>query len=96
MKIIANAGQATSTATESFKLSREGKYSEAQKLLTEANKYIGEAVKEHLAVVKLERTGLQLEFNLLFMHAEAQLTSAQTVILLANELVNVYRSINKD
>lgn len=95
MKIIAASGIATSMAVESFKFSKNGKYAEASQLLSDANKSLGEAIDEHLLIIKAQKSGVEFKNNILILHAEAQMTSCQTMIIMANEIINVYEEIHK-
>lgn len=91
--IITSAGGAKSSAMEGLHAAKAGKFDEAAKKLKEANKEIGEAAHMHFDVIQAEAAGEQLEFKVLFLHAEDQLLTTQTLILMAEEMVDMWKEI---
>lgn len=93
MGIITEAGVAKSLAMEAIFHAKKGQMKEADAKLDEANKTIGKASHLHFEVIQEEAKGNQLEFKVLFLHAEDQLLTTQTLILLAKEFVDVYKKM---
>lgn len=93
--IITSAGTAKSDAMEALYAAKEGNFKEAEEKLAQANKEIGEAAHMHFDVIQKEAQGEQLVFKVLFMHAEDQLLTTQTLILLVGELIDLHKEIKK-
>ena len=92
-KMITEVGGAKSSAMEGLYAAKDGKFDEAATKLKEANVQIASASHIHMDVITKEAQGEQLEFKVLFMHAEDQLLSTQTLILLVEELVELHKRI---
>ncbi len=92
MMLITHAGTAKSCALEAINLAEEGKFPEANKLIEEAEASYIEAAKEHRSALEAEQTG-ELKLSLLLMHAEDQLLSAETVIILAKKFISLYNKV---
>ncbi|ATZ18915.1 PTS system, cellobiose-specific IIA component [Williamsoniiplasma somnilux] len=93
-QIIAFAGEAKGHAMNAIYLAKQGKYSEADELLEKAEQSMIIAEKTHMDVVSAEAGGEKLVFPVLFVHAEDQLLTTQTLMLIAKEFVDVYKKIN--
>ncbi|ASP28070.1 PTS system, cellobiose-specific IIA component [Spiroplasma corruscae] len=91
--IIANAGEAKGRAINAIRLAREGKFEEAKVELDLSEKSMGIAGHSHLDVISAEASGKKIQIPVLFMHAEDQLLTTETVILLAKEMVELYKFI---
>lgn len=93
MSIITYAGTAKTKAMLAITEAKKNDFASAQKLLTEANKNIDIASHQHMDVITQEARGTQHLFKVLFIHAEDQLLTTQTLILMAKELIELYRRI---
>ncbi|ARU91741.1 PTS system cellobiose-specific IIA component [Spiroplasma clarkii] len=93
-QIIASAGEAKTNAINSIKLAKENKIFEANLLISEAEKSMIEAEKAHMEVVVEEARGSKFIFPVIFMHAEDQLLTTQTIILMAKEFIEIYDRFN--
>jgi len=94
MGIIVAAGSAKSSAMEALFAAKEGNKDLAKTKMADANKEIGEASHIHFEVIQEEAKGNQLEFKVLFLHAEDQLLTTQTLILLVQELIELHEKID--
>lgn len=94
-QIISNVGTARSLAMEALFAAKSGDYALAEEKLEESNKYFVEGHKFHAGLIQKEASGDKVEFSLLFMHAEDQLMSTETIALLVKEMVEMYKKINK-
>ncbi|WP_338971921.1 PTS lactose/cellobiose transporter subunit IIA [Spiroplasma endosymbiont of Panorpa germanica] len=93
--IIAFAGEAKGHAMGAIVAAKNGRYEEAENLIEEAEKSILTAEKTHMDIVSAEAGGEKITFPILFIHAEDQLLTTQTIILLAKEFIDVYKKIGK-
>lgn len=92
-QIITHAGEAKSEAMMAIYDARENKFSEAREKIAKANKAINIASEQHFELIQSEAQGNRIHIPLILMHAEDQLLSTQTLILLAEEMVNLYEKI---
>ncbi|NQZ65844.1 MAG: PTS lactose/cellobiose transporter subunit IIA [Mycoplasmatales bacterium] len=93
-EIITKAGTGKSQGMEALYKAKEGKFDEASELLKEANKSVSEASHTHMDIVVAEAQGIQHDFKVLFIHAEDQLLTTQTLLLVLEELIQVYKKIS--
>ncbi len=92
-KIITFAGEAKGFAMKAIKLAKEKKFEEAYQNLENAEHSMINAEKSHMDVVSAEASGEKFDFPVLFVHAEDQLLTTQTLMLLAKEFVDLYKKI---
>ena len=94
-EIISNVGMAKSLAVEALRDAREGNYAEAEKKLEEANTYLVNGHHEHKNLIQLEASGDKVEFSLLLMHAEDQMMATETIKILIEEMIAMFKQLNK-
>ncbi|PKR83798.1 PTS lactose/cellobiose transporter subunit IIA [Heyndrickxia camelliae] len=94
-QMISNVGTARSLAMEALFAAKGGDYALAEEKLEESNKYFVEGHRVHAGLIQKEASGDKVEFSLLFMHAEDQLMSTETIVLLVKEMVEMYKRLNK-
>ena len=92
--IITKSGMAKSSAMEALYAAKEKDYKTAEAKLLEANKEIAEAGHLHMDVITKEAQGVNHQFKVLFIHAEDQLLTTQTLMLVIEELIELYKKIN--
>ncbi|WP_424526684.1 PTS lactose/cellobiose transporter subunit IIA [Spiroplasma endosymbiont of Glossina fuscipes fuscipes] len=88
--IITFAGMAKSNALIAIKTAKEGSIENANNLITEAEQNIIEAEKQHMSIIQQEAQGVKHQVPALFIHAEDQMMTAQMVIELAKEFIDLY------
>lgn len=93
-QIIAYAGEAKGHAINAIQLAKENKFNEAFELLEKADESMIEAEKTHMDVISAEANGQKIMIPVLFMHAEDQLLTTQSIMLLAKEFINLYQKID--
>lgn len=91
--IISNVGTAKSLVIEALYAAKEGKFELAQKKLDESKQYFTKGHKVHSSLIQKEASGESINFSLIFMHAEDQLMSAETISLLVEEMIEMYKII---
>lgn len=92
--IITNVGTAKSLVMEALYAAREENYELAEEKLDEANKYFVEGHKIHGQLIQKEASGEKVNFSMIFMHAEDQLMSAETIATLVREMIEMYKLIH--
>lgn len=93
-QMIATVGEAKSKFVESINAAEINDIDLAQQLLDEGTKLLGEAGKMHLPIVSAEAQGKNLEFSVIFIHAEDQYLTTEMFKTIASKFINVYKKIN--
>lgn len=94
-QIISSVGTARSMYIEAIQLAKEGKFAEARTSIEEGEKVFVEGHHAHAELIQQEASGNKVEFQLLLMHAEDQLMSAEAFKIIATELVDLYERLEK-
>ena len=92
-QIISMVGTARSCYIEAIKASRIGRFEEAEKLLKEGAEAFSQGHKCHMQLLQKESQGESVQVNLLLMHAEDQLMSAENFKILAEEFIALNKMI---
>ncbi|AGR40898.1 PTS lactose/cellobiose transporter subunit IIA [Spiroplasma taiwanense] len=95
MFIISSAGIAKSNAILAIKAAKKLEFEKAEELLKIAEQEMINAHHAHFEVVSREATGKQLDFKLLFVHAEDQFLTTQAMIDLSKEMIEMYKIVHK-
>ncbi len=96
LQIITFSGMAKSDAMEAIQDARENKFEEAELKFKSAEKNLVEAEKQHVDLIQYEAQEKKaIGTPLILMHAEDQMLTTQTLILMAQEIVELYKKINK-
>ncbi|AVN61295.1 PTS lactose/cellobiose transporter subunit IIA [Mesoplasma florum] len=94
-QIIAFAGEAKGHAMQAIFNAKEGKFEEAFKELELSDESMINATSAHFDVITAEAAGNKFNIPVLFMHAEDQLLTTQTIMILAKEFIDLYKKIEK-
>lgn len=92
-EIIAQVGTAKSMYMEALQMAKRGDFDGAESTVKEADEIFGKAHGAHFALIQKESKGEELPFSILFMHAEDQMLSAETIKILVEELIQIYEQI---
>lgn len=92
--IITYAGSAKSDAIEALQSIKSGNESEALQKIESAHLNMIEAEKQHAELIQKEASGEMINVPILFMHAEDQLMTTQTLIILIEEMIEMYKKIS--
>lgn len=93
--IITYSGEAKSNAMLAIYAAKANNIEEAKQKLEQANKDIIKASEQHVELIQQEAQGNKIDVPLLLLHAEDQLLTTQTLILMAEEFVNLYELVHK-
>lgn len=91
MEIITYAGLAKSNYLIALKECKQGRYEEAKVKLEEGSNEFVKAHKCHGKLLTVEMQTLQPQVTLFLVHAEDQLMSAETIKILVEELIEIYK-----
>ena len=92
MQIITWAGMAKSFALEAINKAEEGE--PYQDIIDAASENLKKANEIHFQAIQLDsKNDGGIKINVLFLHAEDQMMSAETIIILAKKMVKIYEKI---
>lgn len=93
-QIIAAAGTARSSYVEALQAAKEGRYDDAKELIKQGDEAFTEAHHVHADLIQKFAAGEEVGANILLIHAEDQVMSAEVFKLLAEEMIDVYKKIS--
>lgn len=93
-EIISSVGTARSCYIEAINEAKKGNYEKAEELIAEGEKVFIEGHDKHNELLQKEASSEGNVVNLLILHAEDQLMSAEGFKIIAQEFIDVYRKIN--
>jgi Phosphotransferase system cellobiose-specific component IIA len=94
-QMISTVGTAKSLYIESIGLAKQGKYDDALEKIKEGDEAFIEGHHVHADLIAKEANGEKIEVQLLLMHAEDQLMSAESFKTIAMEFIDVYKKIGE-
>ena len=95
-QIISAVGTARSCYIEAIQAAKSGDYEDAQKLIAEGDEPFVEGHDAHAGLLQQEAAGTGSVVNLLILHAEDQLMSAEGFKTIAQEFIEVYQRLDAD
>ena len=93
-QIISSVGTARSYYIEAIQKAKAGKIDEAKKTIKEGEEIFLEGHHSHAELLQKVASGEDVKINLLLMHAEDQMMSAESFGILAQEFIDLYEKIN--
>lgn len=93
MKVILNASQGRDKIDESVIHIKDKNFGEAERLLNEAEKYIVKAHKSQTSVIQTQSAGEDLEYSLLFIHAQDTLMTINTELRVTKNMLTIIKEI---
>ncbi len=94
--LIAQVGDARSSYVEAVRKASEGKLDEAEILMKNGHTAYVYGHKIHAELMMLQTGAEDNKDNLLLMHAEDQLMSAETVEIMAEQFICLYQKLQSD
>ncbi len=95
MLIITHSGTAKSLAIEAIQEAKQGNIEEANKLIEESEKEVALANQAHHDTL-VESTKDDFNVTLLLAHAEDQMLTSETTIILSREIIELYERLNSN
>lgn len=86
-KIISSVGMAKSSYIEAMNAAEKGNFDLADE------KFFSEGHEAHSGLIQQESSGDDIKLSLLLMHAEDQLMSAETIKIMAKEVIKLNNRI---
>lgn len=94
LQIITDVGTARSKYIEAIQEAKAGNYESCNQLVKEGNACFAKGHRTHAQLLEMN-VNHQADVNILLIHAEDQLMSAETFKLLCHEFMDVYRRIDR-
>lgn len=94
-EIISNVGSARSNYIEAIHEAKDGNYDKAMELIKEGEDFFTKGHDAHVDLVQKEAGGEKAELSLILVHAEDQLMSAEGFRIIAEELIDIYKKMEK-
>lgn len=95
MSLIIYGGSAKSGYIEAIRLAKKGSFDKIEKLWNESNHAYEEAHKTHFEILNGELSPSSMMEKLLLIHAEDQMNSAEIFKVISEEMVDLYKIIEK-
>jgi Phosphotransferase system cellobiose-specific component IIA len=92
-QIISAVGTARSCYIEAIQKAKQGQFDEAGKMIDEGDAAFNEGHDAHTGLLQNEASGKENGINLLILHAEDQLMSAEGFKIIALEFIDVYKKL---
>ena len=93
-QILSTVGTARSLYIEAIQEAKAGNIEKARELVKEGENVFVEGHKAHAGLIQQEASGEKVDVQLLLLHAEDQLMSAEAFKIIANEFIDLYERIN--
>lgn len=92
-QIIAHAGTARSHYIGAIELAEQGDFEKAEEMIAEGEKEYRISHSAHAEIIALEESGKLRDANLLIVHSEDQMMSAETFKVMAEKFLALYRRL---
>jgi cellobiose PTS system EIIA component len=92
-QIISAVGSAKSMYIEAVREAKKGDFEKAVSLIDEGQKVYKEGHHFHAKLIQQEASGEKTDINLLLVHAEDQMMSAETIKIMAEEFIEVHKKL---
>lgn len=92
--MIASTGSARSSFIEAIAKARGGDFEAARKLVEEGENMLVKGHNEHAKLLSQEASGNKVQVDLLLLHAEDQMMSAETFRIMAKEMIEIYKKLD--
>ena len=95
-QIISAVGTARSMYIDAIEEAKKGNIEQARKLIEEGEEIFVEGHKAHAGLIQQEANGESVIPQLLLVHAEDQLMSAEAFKIIAEQFIDLYESLKGD
>ena len=92
-QMISFNGSARSCFVEAIMAAKEGDFERAEQLMAEGEEQFVEGHRVHAQLIQKEASGEATAVNLLLIHAEDQMMSAEFLKIIAAELIDIHKRI---
>lgn len=92
MNMIAFSGEAKSLTLQAIKEARNGQFEQCNETLKKADKSLVKGYQAHTNLLVHEAQENDIQVSILMMHSADHLNSAETIRILANEIIAIHES----
>lgn len=92
-EIISAVGAARSQYLAAIQEAKKGNSDKAREMIEEGNDMFLNGHQAHAGILQKYASGEQMQIDLILMHAEDQLMSAETIRLIAEEFIELYECV---
>lgn len=92
-QMISFNGSARSCFVEAIQAAKEGDFERAEQLMAEGEEQFVEGHRVHAQLIQQEAQNGATQVNLLLIHAEDQMMSAEVLKIMATELIDIHKKI---
>lgn len=94
-QMISENGTARSCFIEAINEAKNGNFAKAEELMKEGDEHFIEGHRVHAELIQQEAQGEASQLNLLLIHAEDQMMSAEVFKIIAAELIDIHKQLQK-
>lgn len=94
-QIISSVGTARSIFIEAIREAKEGNIEQARAMIQEGADIFTQGHHSHMELIQKEASGDKTEVNLLLIHTEDMLMSAESFRILAIEFIDLYEKLHQ-
>lgn len=94
-QLITAAGGAKSNYIGAIQKAKEGLYEEAEALIKEGDELLKKGHEPHVDLIQKEAAGESVPMSLILMHAEDQMMSTELFKVMAEEMIELYKKLDK-
>lgn len=93
--IISSVGMAKSSYVEAMRAAAAGNFDEAAAKIKEGDGFYAQGHNAHSDLIAQESNGTPVTPSLLLLHAEDQMMSSETIRLMAEENIKLYKKLSE-
>ena len=94
-QIVAVAGAARSAYIESIRCARKGDFEAAMAATSGGDEAFAQGHEAHVSLIQCEAAGDPVAMNMMITHAEDQLMSAESIGVMAEELIETFKLLHE-
>ena len=95
-QLVAQVGNARSCFVDAITHAEQGDFEGAQACLDEGDASFREGHQVHMDMLQREANGDGLPFRIIVLHAEDLMASAETLRIIAERFINVYKRMQEE
>lgn len=93
-RIISTVGTARGMFITAIQKAKNGDFEEASQLIEQGNRHFMEGHEAHMEMLTRQANGEATPLDILLIHAEDQMMSAETFKIIAEEFIDLYKRLN--